>query len=236
MTTSRKSKDLGGRAGRAPKQILEWGGAERLAAEVSRQGFLVPSKYVHYTSAIVGLSWEDWRDELLCHAHRYVRSSGQLGDADEVSLQLEHVVGELAMNREVQASFLTQKSRWMDEETVSDPLQKDWSEKKIHLRRVAQVVAQAEGLHVTRTGYCIDLPSDLRLDVEVDAGRPGSTVRQIVMGNRLHAKDNSWSMWLPWWQILPGMERYSAGRDSADMIRGIRAFVAAGKAFASTLV
>lgn len=128
------------------------------------------------------------------------------------------------------------EKQWKSTEVVSDALlQRNWSDQKSHLRRVAQTIAQAEGFHLTPKGYRLELPGALQLEVEIDVGRPGSTIQQIVMYNKLRANGGRWEMWLPWDELLPGIGFYVNGSDSATLIWGIKAFVAAGKVFASTL-
>lgn len=174
-----------------------------------------------------------WRKRLHLGAETYVRRGGR---REAVLPELAEIRAKLALDHTLGDAYLRNAYHWKAEELKPEPeLEGNWSDKKSHLRRVGSELAKREGFNLTRTGYQISVTEDLSIDVEIDVGWPGSTIRQIVMYNRLWSKGTGWEMNFPWDDLAPGIRVYMNGMGPATMVWGLKAFITIGKEFAATL-
>ena len=220
---------------KAPSEIVEWSGEELLAQRFEREGFKLPRRFIEFTAPLVGETQRRWRTELLRYARDFVRCSGKVPGEVPAKDRLGFVRRELVMNHEVRDRYVSLQRKWLGAETTPDPsLAKDWSERRVQLRAIAQRAAVQAGFQKTATGYSVPVSGSMRLEVEVDTGRRGSTALQFVTYNRLRAARGGWEMWLPWDEVLPGMFGYKMEPSKTALVWSIKAHVAAAKAFAST--
>jgi len=221
---------------KTPSVISKWSGIGQMRLLLDAAGFRIPERYAEYSASIAGKGKNEWLETIMRHGRDFVRAGGddrlydpRIGELNQV--KIEHV-----MNPIYRDVYATQCREWKKEEMVSDQsLEIDWSPKKMHLRVIVQRIAQREGFRITKKGYIVPLPNKLRLDVEIDVGRPGSTIAQIVMLNRVISEENEWLMWLPWDCVIPGMNYYTTGNDPTELSWGAKALVSIGKFFAVSL-
>jgi hypothetical protein len=218
-----------------PLEIRAWDGMDQLSITIRRCGFLIPDNFSKFMAQILNQDQSRWGDGLRSYSRDYIRSGVAPKWDKGIGLQLGLLRKQFVFNTDLRNQYIANAKEWLGQEIIVDTkLQENWSPKKMHLRKIAQLIAGHEGLEVTKKGFVVSMPFSMQFIVDIDVGVPGSTVRQIVIESRIQKIDRSWGMWIEWSDLLPGMEFYMNGNDSASLIWGLKAFIAASKAFAAS--
>jgi hypothetical protein len=228
-----RSRDISG----IPERVRNWDGPGRLAGLVAAEGLTIPDRWLRLTAALAGEPCEDLRGELDACALRFFRSGGRREYA--ICERLEQANLRIEMDPALRANSVAAAREWLKVEAEANPRDDrfldHWSDKRIHLRAVAQRMAKEEGAKITRSGYRIECGQGLYLVNEIEVGRPGSTIPQLVVYQSLHEEASGFSMPAPLLVLLPGFGTYNGVWGPASAVRSIRAYLVATKALASTI-